>query len=157
MKTTARRKSEICAFKISTHHVGSTLIEEIVTTIWTRLQPKLPTFRDGLVEIDKKIENMNSLLRPDVKDVRFIGIWGMGGIGKTTLAKVLNHREGIIGREKLTTMMKNEEDGKEDGDEVGTKRKATSLEPGGRRRSLECTGWRHSLEHTRWRCSVMRR
>ncbi|QHO38287.1 uncharacterized protein DS421_4g119060 [Arachis hypogaea] len=54
-------------------------------------------------------------------------------------------------------MMKNEEDGKEDGDEVGTKRKATSLEPGGRRRSLECTGWRHSLEHTRWRCSVMRR
>ncbi|RYR45873.1 hypothetical protein Ahy_A07g031645 isoform C [Arachis hypogaea] len=25
------------------------LIEEIVTTVWTRLQPKLPTFRDGLV------------------------------------------------------------------------------------------------------------
>ncbi|KAL1348106.1 TMV resistance protein N isoform X2 [Arachis hypogaea] len=65
------------------------LIEEIVTTVWTRLQPKLPTFRDGLVGIDKKIEDMNSLLRPDVKDVRFIGIWGMGGIGKTTLAKVL--------------------------------------------------------------------
>ncbi|XLT50062.1 hypothetical protein HN873_042666, partial [Arachis hypogaea] len=59
-----------------------------------------------------------------------------------------NHREGITERERLTTVMKNEEDGKEDGDEDGTKRKAASLERGGRRRSLE---------RTRWRCSVTRR
>ncbi|RYQ92396.1 hypothetical protein Ahy_B09g098611 [Arachis hypogaea] len=42
--------------------------------------------------------------------------------------------EGITGREKLMTVMKNEEDGKEDSEEDETRRKASSLEPGGRRR-----------------------
>lgn len=63
------------------------LIEEIVAEVWKRLQLKLPYYDDELVGIDSRINNIYSLLRTESEEVRFVGIWGMGGIGKTTLAK----------------------------------------------------------------------
>ncbi|XP_027350466.1 TMV resistance protein N-like [Abrus precatorius] len=63
------------------------LIEEIVAEVWENLQPHLPSYYDELVGIDSRINNLYSLLRTGSEEVRFLGIWGMGGIGKTTLAK----------------------------------------------------------------------
>ncbi|XP_027365080.1 TMV resistance protein N-like [Abrus precatorius] len=73
----------------SRNRYESDLIEEIVTEVWRKLEPKLPVFNDGLVAIDTKVDEMYSHLRPGSEDVCFIGIWGMGGIGKTTLANVI--------------------------------------------------------------------
>lgn len=51
-----------------------------------KLEPRYPSESNGHVGIDERIADLESLLSQGSPDVRFIGIWGPGGIGKTTLA-----------------------------------------------------------------------
>ena len=48
---------------------------------------KHPVNSKGLIGIDKPIAHLNSLLKKESQKVRVIGIWGMPGIGKTTIAE----------------------------------------------------------------------
>lgn len=63
----------------------SSLIENVVNDVLQKLQLRYPNELEGIVGTEKNCHYVETLM----KSVRVLGIWGMGGIGKTTIAKVL--------------------------------------------------------------------
>ncbi|XP_010463278.1 PREDICTED: TMV resistance protein N-like [Camelina sativa] len=69
------------------------MIDNIVSDIWTRLSSMLPIEFADVVGMTPHMERLDFLLNiRSEKEVRMIGIWGMGGIGKTTISKYLFHQ-----------------------------------------------------------------
>ncbi|KEH38848.1 putative TIR domain, winged helix-turn-helix DNA-binding domain-containing protein [Medicago truncatula] len=69
-------------------------IENIVQEVIKTLGHKFSGFADDLIATQPRVEELESLLKlsSDDDELRVVGIWGMAGIGKTTLASVLYDR-----------------------------------------------------------------
>lgn len=66
------------------------LTEEVAKVILKEWILHMPSSDfNGLVGIDSRVEQIQSLLNMGSEDVLFVGLWGMGGIGKTTTARAL--------------------------------------------------------------------
>ena len=84
---------------VQTHHVlfslhcsyHSEVIRSIVGLISRNLSYEFSEVIEGFVGIESRVVELESCLAIGLNDVRFIGIWAMGGMGKTTLAKVVYH------------------------------------------------------------------
>ncbi|KAK9063556.1 hypothetical protein SSX86_017426 [Deinandra increscens subsp. villosa] len=61
-------------------------IKEIVGTISRRLFPMITNVNEDLVGIETRLQDLKSKLKTRSGGVRMVGIWGVGGGGKTTLA-----------------------------------------------------------------------
>ncbi|BBH08909.1 Putative disease resistance TIR-NBS-LRR class protein [Prunus dulcis] len=72
------------------------LIENIVEWVWEKVHHRFKLLGSTeLVGMKFIREQVDLLLAHPTDDVRFVGIWGMGGIGKTTIAKLVYDRISI--------------------------------------------------------------
>ncbi|KAL3351333.1 hypothetical protein AABB24_019758 [Solanum stoloniferum] len=85
------------AGKISGYHLlnfkdEAECIKKLVDDIFPKSLQIISPFPESIVGMKSQVEKVTSLLDMESNDVRSIGIWGMGGIGKTEIANVLHQR-----------------------------------------------------------------
>ncbi|CAN1227687.1 Disease resistance protein L6 [Linum grandiflorum] len=72
------------------------IIGKVFTEVWSHLMSNYMLVTDELIGIESHVEKVTRLLSSDSEGVRIVGIHGMGGIGKTTIAKAVYN--GIFGQ-----------------------------------------------------------
>ncbi|XP_008237406.1 PREDICTED: TMV resistance protein N-like [Prunus mume] len=85
----ALEKAANLRWKSSNDRYEPQLIKEIVNEVLTKVRPEP---QERLFGMYQRLEQLDLLLDAGSDDVHFIGIWGMAGLGKTTLAKTVYER-----------------------------------------------------------------
>ncbi|XP_057437658.1 disease resistance protein RPV1-like [Lotus japonicus] len=94
-KVSLTEAAGISGWNSRTTRPESMLVKNIVEDILRKLDRSFSSDNQGVVGIDKHIAQVQSLLHLESAGVRIIGIWGMGGIGKSTLARALHNKLAI--------------------------------------------------------------
>ncbi|KAJ9684939.1 hypothetical protein PVL29_017095 [Vitis rotundifolia] len=80
----------LAGYDLQKYQYETRLIKEITNVILKELNSKLLLHvSNNIVGMNFHLEELKSLIKIESNDVRMIGIYGLGGIGKTTIAKVV--------------------------------------------------------------------
>ncbi|KAL5734084.1 hypothetical protein ACOSP7_031945 [Xanthoceras sorbifolium] len=88
-KDALKKAANLSGWQSTANKPESVLMEDIVQNVLKRLNDMSSVDTSDLVGIDSKIAKIESLLCIGTNDARSVGIWSIGGIGKTTLAEAV--------------------------------------------------------------------
>ncbi|KAL5077372.1 hypothetical protein RYX36_016356 [Vicia faba] len=88
-KAALTEAASLVGLDFQNYRTESDFIKDIVKDVLQKLNRKYQYETKGLVGFEKTYEQIESMLKIGSNEVIVLGIWGMGGIGKTTLAKAL--------------------------------------------------------------------
>ncbi|PWA47142.1 toll/interleukin-1 receptor (TIR) domain-containing protein [Artemisia annua] len=86
-----KEASDLAGFELKSIANGheAKFIQKIVEEISLELRFINSSIDGNLIGMEPRVNKVISSLEPGVGDVRMLGIWGMGGAGKTTLARAI--------------------------------------------------------------------
>ena len=101
---------------IGSYEEQAKLIQRLVKRVLEELNSIPLNVAPYTVGLESRIEELMSLLDVRSNGVRVLGLYGVGGVGKTTLAKALHNK--LVGSFEYLVFMKNDRENSEEDDDL---------------------------------------